>query len=59
MTFGFDFHPEARAELFADVDWYDEREVGLASGSRLPCGQRSTRVGRLAGVLGGLAGLGA
>jgi toxin ParE1/3/4 len=28
MTFGFDFHPEARAELFADVDWYDEREAG-------------------------------
>lgn len=29
MTLGFDFHPEARAELFADVDWYDERESGL------------------------------
>jgi toxin ParE1/3/4 len=29
MTFGFDFHPEARAELFADVDWYDEREAGV------------------------------
>jgi toxin ParE1/3/4 len=29
MTLGFEFHPEARAELFADVDWYDEREFGL------------------------------
>ncbi len=29
MTLGFDFHPEARAELFADGDWYDEREFGL------------------------------
>lgn len=29
MTPGFEFHPEARAELFADVDWYDERELGL------------------------------
>lgn len=29
MTGGFELHPEARAELFADVDWYDEREVEL------------------------------
>lgn len=29
MTRDFEFHPEARAELFADVDWYDERENGL------------------------------
>jgi hypothetical protein len=28
MILGFDFHPEARAEFFADVDWYDDREVG-------------------------------
>lgn len=26
MIRAFDFHPEARAEFFADVDWYDERE---------------------------------
>ena len=29
MTLGFDFHPEARAEFVADVDWYDEREVAV------------------------------
>jgi plasmid stabilization system protein ParE len=29
MTLGFDFHPEARAEFLADVDWYDEREMGV------------------------------
>lgn len=29
MTLGFSFHPDARAELFADVEWYDEREPGL------------------------------
>lgn len=29
MTLGFDFHPEARAEFVADVDWYDAREVGV------------------------------
>ena len=29
MTLGFGFHPEARAEFFADVDWYDERQTGL------------------------------
>ncbi len=29
MIRGFDLHPEARAELFAGVDWYDEREVEL------------------------------
>jgi len=27
MTLGVGFHPEARAELFADVDWYDERQA--------------------------------
>jgi len=25
----FDFHPEARAEFVADVEWYDEREWGV------------------------------
>lgn len=25
----FEFHPEARAELFAEVDRYDAREFGL------------------------------
>ena len=29
MTLGFGLHPEAQAELFADVDWYDERQAGL------------------------------
>lgn len=29
MTLAFDFHPEAEAELGADVDWYDDRELGL------------------------------
>lgn len=29
MRLDFGFHPEARAELFADVDWYDERQAGL------------------------------
>ncbi|WP_332642103.1 type II toxin-antitoxin system RelE/ParE family toxin [Aeromicrobium sp.] len=29
MTLGFDFHPEAQAEFAADVDWYDDREVGV------------------------------
>ena len=29
MTFVLSFHPEARAELFADVEWYDDREFGL------------------------------
>jgi hypothetical protein len=29
MTLAFDFHPEARAEFVADVDWYDEREEGV------------------------------
>lgn len=31
MTLAFDFHPEARAEFFADVDWYDEREPGVGA----------------------------
>jgi len=31
MTVAFDFHPEARAEFVADVDWYDEREVGVGA----------------------------
>ncbi len=31
MSFSFDFHPEARAELFAGVDWYDEREDGVGA----------------------------
>lgn len=29
MTLAFDFHPEARAEFVAAVDWYDEQGVGL------------------------------
>ena len=29
MTLSFGFHPEARAEFVADVDWYDGREPGL------------------------------
>jgi hypothetical protein len=29
MTLGFVFHPEAQGEFAADVDWYDDREVGL------------------------------
>ncbi|NYI80098.1 type II toxin-antitoxin system RelE/ParE family toxin [Nocardioides panzhihuensis] len=29
MRSAFDFHPEARAEFAADVDWYDDREDGL------------------------------
>lgn len=29
MTLGFRFHPETQAELFADVEWYDDREPGL------------------------------
>ncbi len=39
MTLGFDLHPEARAELFADVDWYDAREFGL--GERLEIAVRA------------------
>lgn len=31
MTRAFEFHPEARAEFFADVDWYDEREFGVGA----------------------------
>jgi toxin ParE1/3/4 len=31
MTLAFDFHPEARAEFFADVDWYYEREDGIGA----------------------------
>lgn len=29
MTRAFAFHPEAQAELVADVVWYDERELGV------------------------------
>jgi len=29
MSPEFEFHPDARAELVADVEWYDEREPGL------------------------------
>ncbi|WP_084481217.1 type II toxin-antitoxin system RelE/ParE family toxin [Ruania albidiflava] len=29
MTLELRFHPEARAELLADVKWYDDREFGL------------------------------
>lgn len=38
MTLAFDFHPEARAEFVADVDWYDEREDGV--GARFPVAVR-------------------
>ena len=31
MTLGFDFHPEARAEFVADIDWYDEREADVGA----------------------------
>ena len=31
MTLGFDFHPEARAEFVAGVDWYDERDTGVGA----------------------------
>jgi toxin ParE1/3/4 len=29
MTLAFAFHPEAQAELVADVVWYDDRELGV------------------------------
>ncbi|MCK0113667.1 type II toxin-antitoxin system RelE/ParE family toxin [Ornithinimicrobium sp. F0845] len=29
MTHAFEFHPEAQAELDADIDWYDDREFDL------------------------------
>jgi toxin ParE1/3/4 len=29
VTLAFGFHPEAQAEFAADVDWYDDREVGV------------------------------
>lgn len=29
MTLQFDFHPEARAEFVADIDWFDERDYGV------------------------------
>lgn len=31
MSLGFDFHPEARAEFVAEVNWYDAREVGVGA----------------------------
>jgi hypothetical protein len=31
MSLGFAFHPEARAEFVADVDWHDEREAGVGA----------------------------
>ncbi|MDF1603646.1 hypothetical protein [Nocardioides sp. YIM 152315] len=40
MTLDLDFHPEARAELIADVDWYDGREPGV--GERFVDAVRST-----------------
>lgn len=39
MALAFDFHPEATAEFFADVYWYDEREDGL--GARFESAVRS------------------
>ena len=29
MTLAFEYHPEADAEFFAGVDWYEDRERGL------------------------------
>lgn len=29
MTLGFDFHPEARTEFMADVEWYDARDLSV------------------------------
>jgi hypothetical protein len=29
MTLAFEFHEEADAEFFSDVDWYEGREPGL------------------------------
>lgn len=29
MTLAFEYHPEADAEFFAAVDWYEDREPGL------------------------------
>jgi len=29
MTLDFRFHPEAAAEFYADIDWYDDQEVGI------------------------------
>lgn len=40
MTPGFAFHPEARAEFVADVDWYDDHEQG--------CGERFEKAVRSA-----------
>jgi len=31
VTLAFDFHPEARAEFFASVNWYDDREFGVGT----------------------------
>ena len=31
MIRGIGFHPVARAEFFADVEWYDERELGVGA----------------------------
>ncbi len=39
MTLRFGFHPEARAEFIADVDWYDGRES--AAGERFENAVRS------------------
>jgi toxin ParE1/3/4 len=56
MTLGFELHPEARAELFADAERYDEREIGL--GERFEVAVRAAiDGGRLTGFLGGLAWL--
>lgn len=29
MTLTIEWHPEAEAEFDADIDWYEERELGL------------------------------
>lgn len=29
MTLAFEYHPEADAEFFAGVDWYEDHEPGL------------------------------
>ncbi|WP_152361091.1 type II toxin-antitoxin system RelE/ParE family toxin [Microlunatus speluncae] len=39
MSVGFGFHPEARAEFMADIDWYDGRDAGV--GARFVAGVRA------------------
>lgn len=39
MTYRFEFHPEARLEFIAEIDWYDHREPPL--GERFETAVRS------------------